>query len=374
MTDAIPEQDLVHTVSVASGVARADDIVLVTAARTRTLFRPSLVSKGVRGHVIRQKIGADGHWADLNEVNFNSVPADCGVSIELDSAGTRLLFEELQRLYEVQGKGVRQGDHSFVVAPAGQVVRVRDTDAAAQIERMVGQGHSAEMWKQLADADPALADQLAAARLQVSRRSAILEFAASLETHPKEERYWQGFFEQNPWMLQCASAATVYVLSGDTYIGGKLPIGRGGKGGVATDFVTADASTKSFGVVEIKTPSALLVGPEYRNEDDDEIDFDNVVFSMHAELSGAVVQTRNQMAVAIEDFHAVLRRHPQGTELNRLHPKGILIVGTLNGLSAREAASFNQFRHGQNSLTILTFDELLRRLAITYEVELPDPG
>ena len=38
------------------------------------------------------------------------------------------------------------------------------------------------------------------------------------------------------------------------YLGGKRATGRQGKGGVATDFLFSDDSTKSFAIVEIKTP------------------------------------------------------------------------------------------------------------------------
>lgn len=180
--------------------------------------------------------------------------------------------------------------------------------------------------------------------------------------------------QQTRWMLQCASAATVYVIDGDTYVGGKLPLGRTGRGGVATDFVTSDASTKSFGVVEIKTPSTHLIGPRYRGTGTEELERQNDVYSMHVDFSGAVVQTRNQVAVAVESFRTTLAQHPSADGLNRLHPKGILIAGLLDGLNERQQASFNQFRHGQHSLTIITFDELLRRLAITYGVKLQAVG
>jgi len=113
-------------------------------------------------------------------------------------------------------------------------------------------------------------------------------------------------------------STTVFVLRGETYLGGKLPIGRQGKGGVAIDFLTADESTKSFSVVDIKTPATPRRGFE---------------------------------------------------QLNRLHPKGVLITGSLSGLSQRQRESFNQFRYGLFSLTVITYDEVLSRLRALFRSE-----
>ena len=87
---------------------------------------------------------------------------------------------------------------------------------------------------------------------------------------------------------------------GNVYVGGKGPIGRQGRGGVATDFLFSDDSTKSFAVVEIKTPAASIVGAHYRGRPGE--GDRNETFSMHGELTGGIVQARNQIAVAIEDF------------------------------------------------------------------------
>lgn len=371
--------DVVRTSSVSAGVARvAEDLVLGETPTTRTIFRTTVVNgKGLHGQIVRQKrTNKSEAWVSVNEVDFKKVPAGAGVSIEISTEGMARLRDLLMKLDPLARQGVGQGDREWHLAQAGRSVQMTSSDVAQQVGRMVQQGHSADAWQALADAldeaDAGLSDVLASQHLNRSREQAIRLFEAGLAERPDDEAFWQALFRTNPWMLQCASAATVYVLDGgETYIGGKLPIGPQGKGGVVADFVTADASTKSFGVVEIKTPSANLIGRKYRGVEvgtDDDNDIDNLVYSMHHDLSGAVVQTRNQISVANEHFSSVLRRHPHG--LKRLHPKGILVIGQLKGLSERQEHSFNEFRHGQHSLTILTFDELLRRLSITFEVQL----
>jgi hypothetical protein len=362
--------DSIHTHSVGRGFAVSDDVVLSESPRTRIVFRPALHGGGVRGHLIRQKRGTDGTWADTNEVNFNQLPPDCGVQIELDTGATSTLFSKLTSLYQVQNQGVVHGDHDFVVAEKDEVVVVNDQNKAAIIQALLDQQLSEEFWEALGAADPDLALRLAAGRIQYDREQTIAEFEQALIGHPRDEGYWQSFFELHPWILQTAFSSTVYYLGGEVYVGGKRPVGRQGTGGVATDFLFADDSTKSFAVVEIKTPDTKLIGPLYRGSAGS--DFDNETYSMHSDLTGGIVQTRNQMSVAIDNFGSVLGPG-SGHKLNRVHPKGVLVIGEVHGLGDRQLASFNHFRHGLYSLTVITYDELLKRLKVLFEPEAREP-
>ena len=357
--------DSIITHYLKQGYATSDEIILGTTKTTRTVFRPGIHSGGVRGYIIRQKIGKNGTWKDLKEVNFAHVPADCGVQIELDTNATARLYSRLSHLYDIQKQGVASGHQRYVVAKQEKVLIIDDESKAKAIQDLLDQGHSEEFWQALTEADPDLAAQLAAAKIQFDREQAIKQYARALIVHADDEAYWQTFFQTYPWMLQSAFSAAVFMLDGETYLGGKKPVGRQGKGGVATDFLFADDSTKSFAVVEIKTPNAKLVGSLYRGEGN--TGFDNEVYAMHADLSGGIVQTRNQISVAIENFQNVLQSsYEQEKKLNRVHPKGVLVIGLIQTLTQREKDSFNHFRQGQYSLTVITFDELLHRLRLMY--------
>ena len=366
MSDA----DHIETHYVKGGFAVAGDVVLSESPKTRTVFRPGLSGAGVRGHVIRQKMGEDGAWKDINEVDFRHLPADAGVSIELDSAATKILFDKLSSLYQIQSQGVAFGKQEYVVSKAEQVIVVDDLSKGEIIRQLLERGYSEEIWEKLADQNPELATRLAASQIQVDRERVIQEFSSALENHRDDEAFWQGFFVDNPWILQSVFSATVFMLGGDTYVGGKAAKGRQGKGGVATDFLFADESTKSFAVVEIKTPKARLVGSLYRGDGDG---LDQDVYNVHPDLSGAVFQIRNEIAVSIDYFESVLGKTYKKIE-NRVHPKGVLIIGTSSGLSEREGASFNHFRHGLYSLTVITFDELFRRLQVLFDREEQPPA
>ena len=47
----------------------------------------------------------------------------------------------------------------------------------------------------------------------------------------------------------------------------------------------------------------------------------------------------------------------------------MLIAGTLSGLDQRQRDSLNQFRYGLFSLTVITYDEVLRRLEVLFRSE-----
>jgi hypothetical protein len=354
--------DSIEIQYVKGGYATANEIVLSETPKTRTIFRPGIHPNGVRGEIIRQKKGADGSWASTNEVNFTTVPPDCGVAIELDTEATAKLLDKLTKPQEVQGKGIAFGTTKFVVGKEDEVLLVNDSSKGRAMKELLEQGYSEEFWKTLTEKEPDLASRLAVAKLHLDRCAIIEEFEASLQTHRSDEAYWQRLFEENPWIIEAAFSAAVFILNGETYLGGKLPVGRQGKGGVATDFLGAEASTKSFNVVDIKTPGAELVGDVYRGERGSELD--NEIYSISPELSGGIVQVRNQIAVAVENFTQTLGRG--FAELNRVHPKGVLIAGLVGELGPRQQFSLNQFRQGLFSLTVITYDELLQRLKILF--------
>lgn len=354
----------INTHYLKGGFAVADDVVLVQTPTTRTVFRPAIHGGGVRGQVIRQKIGQDGRWADISEVDFRRLPADAGVAIDLDTAGTKLLHDKLSTLYEVQGKGVEYGDQKYVVAKESEVLIIDDVSKRKAIQEIIDQGYSEEFWQNLAQKNPDLATRLAVAQIQIDRQDVVKEFETSMRSFASNEAYWQKFFEDNPWILQYAFSAPVHMLAGETYLGGKSSKGRGGNGGVATDYLFRDESTKNFAVVEVKTPNSKLTSILYRGEKGS--GGTNELYSMHTDLSGGVVQVRTQMSTAVEHFQSILGPE-YDHKLRRVHPTGVLITGNLGGLSDKEADSFNHFRHGQHDLAIITYDELLMRLKIIFD-------
>jgi hypothetical protein len=89
----------------------------------------------------------------------------------------------------------------------------------------------------------------------------------------------------------------------------------------------------------VRLRQAGLVGSRYRGRR--ETGYDNEVYGTHGDLSSSLVQVRNQISVAVEDFQAVLGKSFD-CELNRVHPRGVLVTGMAFNLSSRKRDSFNR--------------------------------
>jgi len=85
-----------------------------------------------------------------------------------------------------------------------------------------------------------------------------------------------------------------------------------------------------------------------------DIAFENQTYSMSSDLSGSIVQLRNQIAVAVDEFRSVIGRTYD--TLNCVHPHGVLVVGVIRKLKSRQRASFNQFRRSLHGLTVITYE------------------
>lgn len=191
-----------------------------------------------------------------------------------------------------------------------------------------------------------------------------------------DERAWQFFFEKNPWIF---GYGLNYVFNSPLE-GKKLR-----QVIVGFDFTKhgkeVDALLKTSGLVssiclvEIKTPSADLLGAEYRN-----------TWKPSEELSGGAQQLRNYARQTIRNLEEVHLKDgkgdPTGEELHTYIPKSYLIIGSLkefcteHGVNREKFFAFESFRKGQQDLEVITFDELLSRAKsiVGHEAEETQPA
>ena len=83
---------------------------------------------------------------------------------------------------------------------------------------------------------------------------------------------------------------------------------------------------------------------------------------MSAKLTGAIVQTENQIRVAERDFRAMIG--DDYPELNQTDAIGVLIIGNKSLLDPPKQRSFNLFRKSRGKNIVMTYDELLAKLEI----------
>ena len=340
------------------------ELIVDETSTTRTVVKRAMTPKGIRAIVARQKKNNDGDFIDVNEVDFRSIGEDCGVKIDIPTAGLKELAIDLYHLFKTRKEqGVKFGEHEYIVAEKDSVLIVNDKNNHQVIQQLIEGDYSEEFWKELAESDSDLVTKLSSAKLQENRQKVIQEFRSSLTTKANDEQYWQEFIESNPWIIHLVFSSPIVYLNGETLVGGKNTSGRSGTGGVATDFLCADETSKSFAVVEIKKPSSKLVGASYRGQGTE-----NEIFSPHNDLTGAIVQAQKQVKTAQEHFSSYLAKDYE--DLNFLHPHSVVIIGKYSDLDEDiKLKSFNLFRHMVHAMTIITYDELLRRLEVVYEID-----
>lgn len=290
-----------------------------------------------------------------------------GLKVVLGTEAFEALRSKMNALVKLHQSGqlpdYTQPQAEYVDKTDPAVIVADDQSRAEIIRELLNKGHSEDVWRQLVEDDPDLASKLASAQLQINRIGAIEEYERLLASEDTAEDDWQQFFKRNTWMLDGIFSAPMAYLGEEVYLGGKLAINRNGAGGVATDYLFKDASSKSFAVVELKTPDAGLVGGSYRRSNKaygSQHDMSNETYSMHAELTGAVVQARNQIAVAQTSFASTFGVTFE--DLNAVHPFGVVVAGLYSELSASKQKSLDHFRNSLHGVRVVTFDELLLRL------------
>ena len=132
-------------------------------------------------------------------------------------------------------------------------------------------------------------------------------------------------------------------------MGGKQLDNRDGN---VVDFLMKAEATGAVALVEIKTPSTRLLGQAYRQK----------VFPPSTELSGATMQVLNYRQTLSSEFSNLTRRATEALTLGE--PPCIVIAGDASAELHDEAqrSCFELWRQRLNGVTVVTYDELFRRI------------
>lgn len=341
------------TRSTSNATMDINPIVLRETSNSRLIFAPVWVDASgnpLRGVFRYEKKSRLGTWEAVEHEKLNSLKTDEGYELSLKGEEVATL---LNRLGEINTTLAKYG-HSY-----GTSVMPLTKESAPGIFLQIGDICNRD-WviEQLRALEDTNFENLGLAIGRARIESAIADMEASFTN--TDEKYWQTFFEERPWILQQVFAFPVIYLQGETYLGGKNSRGRQGSGGSATDFLYKNGSNGSFAVVEIKEPGCRLLGSCYRGEEGCEEN--NEVYRVHGDLSGGVVQMENQIHIATEYFKSQIGNDFDG--LTSLNPSGVLIAGTYQGLSDVQKKSFDLFRKSLGKNQILTFDEVLSKLKL----------
>lgn len=346
------------TTSTSSGTMDISPIELRKTTTTMMRFEPYWVEESdnpLRGSFRFYRKSKNDSWEEIDSKPMNALHKDEEYSLRLTGEETTKLISELDKLTKSLNKlGHSFGERQFTVNEIN----------AESILLQIGKIENRKMViKQLKNLEKDNFENLGLA-IGNARLQKMIEIIESNLGASKNEEFWQGLFEENPWVLQQMFTFPVIFLNGETFLGGKNSKGRQGSGGSATDFLFKNGSNGSFAVLELKTPDSQLVGQLYRgvqNSGDK-----NELYQIHGNLSGGIVQMENQIHIAIEHFEKQIGADYK--ELNHLDPTGVLITGNYSLLDNRQKISFDLFRKSLGKNQIYTFDEVLEKLKLLKSV------
>jgi hypothetical protein len=181
----------------------------------------------------------------------------------------------------------------------------------------------------------------------VTLRELIAKFEKQLaESH--NEPFWQKFFTDNPFILSLAFATPVLKVHDNAYVGGQ---GFTRDGGKFADYLYKTGSTGNLCIVEIKKPATeLLRSTPYREH----------LYQASSDLVGAVTQVMDQRMNLNHEIYVLAGR--TGQHDLKAHSVQCVVVAGKDLVDADKKKSFDLFRTSLNSVTAITFDELLARL------------
>lgn len=167
------------------------------------------------------------------------------------------------------------------------------------------------------------------------------------------ESDWHEFFVKNNWILSQCFSAPFLLFNEKAYVGGK---NISNKNGSILDFIYKNNLIDNIAILEIKTPTAHLIGREYRND----------ICSVSSELTGSINQILNYKDRLQKEYF--VNRYNSNINFSVLNPKCILIIGNLEELSEVERRSFELFRADLRSIEIITYDELFEKINLLKEL------
>jgi hypothetical protein len=312
--------------------------------------------------LVHQRKKLNDKWENVESISLSSLKGGEGVKLNLDSKNTRIIYDELTKLYKLVDKeGVIYGFKEFSVARADEIIKI-SRDRKTIIERLLAENYVEEVWLELISSNPDLATKLAMARVQTNRLEALDIFKLNLNLNNSDEGFWQDFFTENDWIFGYGlDYRFLHLLNDQPDYGGKNFTGKGSQKG---DYLLQTFADSKFTVlVEIKTPATQLLSYN-RSEPQHVKQLRNDVWLLSLDLLAAISQIQvNCRTWSIDSQRAENVRPLEKENIYTVEPKGILIIGNTKELLRNESivSCFESYRRNITNPEILTFDELYKR-------------
>lgn len=341
--------------------ASVTPILLRGGEQIRLVFIPTLVDNddnpaaAIRGTFVYQRKQQGKEWEDIQAISLSSLHSGEGVRLELKSSELLEFYKCLGAVYRhYEENGIERGDHRCILvntqSPAHKVLDVLQSTPNASslfavIEWVNSQDPSviAEHFGSRQETLLKLDNTLGIARMQSFIGKAETLLASSREDD------WQNFLKQESWAIGQICAEPVVVIRDQPYVGGK---GIDNRGGSVADFLYRNELSDNCMLVEIKTPTTPLVVKDHAAR--------NRMLNASPALTGGAQQLLQDRYILTQDYRSLVGDDPRQFQI--FSPRLLLIIGTFKSLANNDMRrSFELFRGGQRDVSIVTFDELVKK-------------
>lgn len=342
MNNMVGEKFIVRSTS--NNTALSNSVVLGYRGDFRLVFKPLIIGSNpndpqstIKGEFWYQRKGRNSNWEDYKTLDQSQLKKGEWTKLELHSSELRLLFERLSKLYKLASQyGSQDGD--YLVYP--------DDDPITELLNWVLQSEMPnDLIKVLSEADPE----------KVKRFNSLIDISNLKKLHDlwlenknnSDEEFWQKTFKENPWLISQLFSSPVVVIKDKAYVGGKTFENQDGQ---ITDFLVMNPISTCVAIVEIKTPTKVLVRKDvYRDN----------IYAISSEVTGGTIQIANQRDSLLKSWNQL-----NTARIQAINPKCLFIVGNIqdSGLNSEQKKSFYTYRGLQNDIEIITFDELFKKV------------
>ena len=182
----------------------------------------------------------------------------------------------------------------------------------------------------------------------------IANMSSLLRKERIKESIWQRFFSKHKWIFTNILHHPVSIMRENFSVGHMSFDGTDTQSRI--DYLIENDLTENIGIIEIKThKTSLTAKSEYRPG----------LYSASKELVGSVIQVQDQKTKLYKNFD------PQTGKKNSqiiVNSQCIVIIGDLSKLNIGQKNSFEYFRSACKEVSIITYDELLKKIEKTLEV------
>ena len=353
--------EIISTKSIGRGfVDIKEDFILIEEPMSRIVFQAQIHSKGIRGHVIRQRRESnDDIWISDKAIDIRTLGKNESIHLELRTEATKNLYIALTQLISIlTERGIEYGSNTYAVVDPNKVI-ITDENKIEYIKKILDAGYTEELLNSLVEANPPLITKMSYAKI-ISDRKIVLEQFETYLNETRTEQEWQKFFKDNQWIFGYGLNYQFLNLITDqpTYAGADYT----GIGEQRGDYLmNTEAKNKFTVLVEIKKPQSLLVqNEEYRNG----------AWKLNNELMWAVSQVQINCSSWFRDGSRrdAARDDLEGEDIYTYDPKGILVMGLTRQLDNRKKIqTFEAYRRNLHNPEIITFDELYERAKFIVE-------